>query len=183
MKHIKGDSNSVSTSLSSMTALSVRLRATGRRLGEGGASNNVRAGDKCSNLHNCFRGTNAPLAPNRSLSAGILPRVLSVSLHCRLVLHCRYGTQFHYFVGLQFVVGTILNSTTLSGYTTLSVRYSIPLLCRLALHCRYGTQFHYFVGTTTLSGCTLLSFQFKFVFAIKAIIFFLKKRSKNSTER
>ena len=67
----------------------------------------------------------AAVAPNRLLSAGILPRFCP----------------FHYFVGLYSIVVIVLNSTTLSAYTTLSVLYLIPLLCRLALHCRYGTQF------------------------------------------
>jgi len=148
----------------------IAANGTGRRLGAGGASTNVPAGDKRSIPHKIFCGRTAPLAPNRLLSAGILPRVLSVPLLCRLVLHCRYGTQSHYYVGLHSIAGTVLNSTTLSACTPLSVWYSNPLLCRLVLHCRYGIQFHYFVGlysivgtvlnSTTLSACTPLSVQY-----------------------
>ena len=96
----------------------------------------------------------AAVAPNRSLSAGILPRCC----------------QFHNFVGLHFVVDTVLNSTTLSACIPLSIRYSTPLLCRVTFHCRYSTQFQHIVGlhsivgmvfnSATLSACTSLSVRY-----------------------
>jgi len=86
----------------------------------------------------------AAVAPNRSLSAGILPSMLSVPILCWLIL-CR----------------AVLNSTALSvctpfsAHETLSVWYSIPLLCRLILHCRCGTQLHSIVGLQFVVGTIL----------------------------
>jgi hypothetical protein len=114
-----------------------RLPPTGRRLGEGGASNNVQAGDKCSNLHNFFRGTTAPLAPNRLLAAGILPRVLS----------CR----FHVIVGLHTIFESYYFSTKLSDCTHFSRCVIFPQHCRIVHTFRGALLFQFIVGLHTLS--------------------------------
>ena len=124
---------------------------------------------------NFLRAYCPPCAKPHSCTFGHLSRVLSVTLHYRFVLHCRYGTQFHYFIGLHSIVGMVLNSTTLSVYTPLSVWYSIPLLCRFALHCRYDTQFNYFVGLHSIVGMVLNS-----VCYYLNICLFLSMYSKNA---
>ena len=91
------------------TALSLRrcrpaLQPTGWRLGAAAASTTFVAGDYFSISHNIFCGTTAPVAPNRTVGRSVI---------------CRECCPLH------FIVGTILNSTTLSACTTLSVLFSI----------------------------------------------------------
>ena len=95
--------------------------------------------------------------PNRSLSAGILPRCCrfrSNSIFSLVLYLIRFSFSRHCLAVLTFqiFVGTVLYSVTLSACATLSVWYSIQLLCRSVLHfrreklCRYSTQFRYTVG-------------------------------------
>jgi hypothetical protein len=99
---------SVSTSLSCCTLYSSRVTFQ-----DGG----VHAGDKCSNLHNCFCGTTAPLAPNRSLyvrafsesvvfvgfTTVLCPSRVTFPLHCQAVLYFWY-TAFSQFRLGQFLI-------------------------------------------------------------------------------
>ena len=65
-------------------ALSADLRATWWRLGAAAASTTLRAGDKRSITHKNFCGVTAAVAPNRSLSAGILLLLVCVRVRCSL---------------------------------------------------------------------------------------------------